>query len=121
MTKFDKRNHPKKDNLTKLKQVDKLKKSIIDMFQQDRLNLFYKKLDYLQENQAEDKELLAKSLCDITKQIPNNNIKLELFAEALEANPTDTVTLNSYATALANNNQFEKAFELFEQSKNIKP
>ncbi|MDM8569121.1 ATP-binding protein, partial [Thiotrichales bacterium HSG1] len=31
------------------------------------------------------------------------------------------VTLNSYATALANNNQFDKAFELFEKSKEIKP
>ncbi len=105
----------------KLKQVNDLKYSIIDAFQQGNLRKFYEKLGYLKKNQANNKKRLAKSLCDITKQIPDNDIKLELFAEALEANPSDPVTLNSYATALANNNQFDKAFELFELSKNINP
>jgi Tfp pilus assembly protein PilF len=44
---------------------------------------------------------------------PETTDKLALFEEALELNPDDTVTLNSYGTALANHNQADKAFEMF--------
>ena len=82
---------------------------------------FYTRLGFLKENQADKPELLAKSLSCIAENICDNEIKLAIFGEALELNPDDTVTLNSYGTALANDNQAEKAFEQFEKSLEINP
>ncbi|MEN8220191.1 MAG: hypothetical protein ABFS56_28345 [Pseudomonadota bacterium] len=44
-----------------------------------------------------------------------------MFKKSLAIAPDDTVTLNSYGTALANHNQPSKAFKMFDKSLAIDP
>jgi signal transduction histidine kinase/Tfp pilus assembly protein PilF len=75
-------------------------------------------LKFLLENQKE-KEYLIKSLSDISTKIDNIEFKIRILNLAYEYDNHDTVTLNSYATALANSGESQKSFEFFEKSLRI--
>lgn len=108
----EKLRHHRKDNKKNSKYVKKEvhkkfentkneKNLIIKYYKQNNLTKFYIHLKYLQELQKDDKKHLVKSLCDISKEINNINIKLKILKiayEAYEAYDYDTVTLNSYGT-----------------------
>ena len=111
----------RKDSYGLLESVKKLKGQIIQDIHKGQAARAEKRLDYLRENQREQPELLAKSLSDVAHQIPDSDFKLRLYEEALGNSRADAVTLTSYATALANANQPERAFELFEKSLAINP
>ncbi len=46
---------------------------------------------------------------------------MKLYEEAIRNNPVDSITLNSYGTALASANKFDQAFEQFEHALKIEP
>nr|VFJ59829.1 MAG: Signal transduction histidine kinase [Candidatus Kentron sp. FW] len=102
-----------------LDDVNNLKSQIIESPRQGKPERAEQRLGYLRQNQGQP-DLLAKSLCDLAQQIPQPDWKLALYEEAEELNPFDPVTLNSYATALANAGDTEKAFGLFERSLELK-
>nr|VFJ57840.1 MAG: Signal transduction histidine kinase [Candidatus Kentron sp. FW] len=103
-----------------LDDVNNLKSQIIESPRQGKPERAEQRLGYLRQNQGQP-DLLAKSLCDLAQQIPQPDWKLALYEEAEELNPFDPVTLNSYATALANAGDTEKAFGLFERSLVVEP
>nr|VFK26215.1 MAG: Signal transduction histidine kinase [Candidatus Kentron sp. MB] len=103
-----------------LEDVNKLKEQILTYLQQDKPARAEQLLGYLRENYQHRPDLLAKSLCDLAKQIPQPDWELALYREAVDCNAMDTVALTSYATALANAGRTERAFELFQRSLEIK-
>nr|VFJ77438.1 MAG: Signal transduction histidine kinase [Candidatus Kentron sp. FW] len=102
-----------------LDDVNNLKSQIIESLRQGKPERAKQRLGYLRQNQDRT-DLLAKSLCDLAQQIPQPDWKLALYEEAEGLNPFDPVTLNSYATALANAGETEKAFGLFQRSLALK-
>nr|VFK54874.1 MAG: Tetratricopeptide repeat-containing protein [Candidatus Kentron sp. TUN] len=110
----------RKDAQQKLQDVNNLMDRIIGFVRQGKRARADQQLDFLRENSRDRPDLLAKSLCNLAKQIPQPEWKLDLYREAEEFNPSDPVTLNSYATALANVGERERAFELFERSLELK-
>ena len=126
MVKRRNRKHPHKPNnkTTKhggllLEGANKNKQKIIHYAKQNKKESFYKWLNYLVSNQSNTPKLLAKSLCDIANQISNESLKTDLLEKAYQCNRVDSVTLTSYASALANAGNTEHAFELFQQSLDI--
>lgn len=107
------------DRGKKFSNIEKEKKEIINLYKKNDMKSFYKHLLYLEQMQKGDREYLSKSLCDISKIIDNSKIQLEVLEKAYNYNSYDSVTLTSYATALANKNKFDRAFELFEKSLEI--
>nr|VFK30814.1 MAG: Signal transduction histidine kinase [Candidatus Kentron sp. MB] len=103
-----------------LEDVNKLKEQILTYLQQDKPARAEQLLGYLRENYQHRPDLLAKSLCDLAKQIPQPDWELALYREAVDCNAMDTVALTSYATALANAGRTERAFELFQRSLELK-
>jgi len=111
---------PKRNPFELLESVNKNKDKIIQYVNYQQPDKAHQWLGYLRENQKDTPELLAKSLCDISEKITDNDIIIELLKEAAELNPVDSLTLNSYARALADAGEYEKAFRLFEESLNLK-
>jgi|GEM_PF-4083334 len=111
---------PKKNPFELLESVNKNKDKIIQCVNSHQTDKAHQWLEYLRENSRNRPDLLAKSLCDISEKITDNDIILELLEEAAELNPVDSITLNSYATALGNAGAYDKAFELFEESLKLK-
>jgi len=111
---------PKRNPFELLESVNKNKDKIIQYVNYQQPDKAHQWLGYLRENQKDTPELLAKSLCDISEKITDNDIIIELLDEAIQLNPVDSVTLNSYATALGNAGEYEKAFRLFEESLELK-
>jgi signal transduction histidine kinase len=109
------------DRTKKLSNINREKKAIIELYRAKKFAKFYEHLKYLKDIQKNDPKLLAKSLCDISKEIDNLEIKLELLETAYSADEYDTVTLNSYGSALAQHKQFDRAFTLFDKSLEIDP
>ena len=98
--------------------INKLKEKIVlnsNSGNQKKADTF---LRFLLENQKE-KGYLVKSLSDISTKIDDINFKIKILKLAYEIDNYDTVTLSSYATALANNGDNEKSFEFFEKSLRI--
>lgn len=105
----------------RLRSINKNKNQIVKFFNKGKIERAYRWLAYLRKNQASRPDLLCKSLCDVAEKIDDQEVKVELFEEALTLNPLDTVALTSCATALANAGEFEQARQLFERSLQINP
>ena len=102
-----------------LEQINLLKEKIIKYSNSNEFIKRDKHLNYLLENQQNDKKLRAKSLCDISNKITDKKYKLHILSIAVKDNYIDTITLNCYASALAENGNFNKAFIYFEKSLSI--
>jgi len=98
--------------------INNLKEIIVSSSNSGNQRKADKFLKFLLENQKE-KKYLIKSLCDISTKIDNINFKIKILQLAYEYDNYDTVTLSSYATALANSGEEKKSFELFEKSVSI--
>ncbi|MDM8522421.1 ATP-binding protein [Desulfococcaceae bacterium HSG8] len=107
---------PGKSKHESWKFVIELKKKIISFFNQGNSRKAKTHIDFLRENQKDRSDLFAKSLSDIAEKISNREIKLQLFEEAVDNNPVDTVATGSYGIALADNGEYEKSFQMFERS-----
>ncbi|MFK5975573.1 MAG: hypothetical protein QM493_03590, partial [Sulfurovum sp.] len=94
-----------------------LKDKIIDCFNKNKETKAQTYLKYLRENQED--EYLIKSLSDISTKLFFNQHKLIVLKMAYGLNHYDKVTLTSYATALASNSEYKKAFVLFDKSLEI--
>nr|VFJ61791.1 MAG: Signal transduction histidine kinase [Candidatus Kentron sp. DK] len=110
----------RKPSFQKLEDVNNLKSRILTYVGQGKFDRARQSLGFLRENSQDRLDLLAKSLCDLANQIPQSDWKLELYREAEGLNPGDPITLNSYATALANVGQTDRAFQLFDRSLELK-
>ena len=111
----------RKNTLDELTQVKHLKDEIRQAINSGKHLKAEKKLAYLRENQQNQPKFLAKSLSDLATTIFDLDFKLILYQYALESNPIDSITLTSYATALAQAGNTMRAFELFEASLRIDP
>ena len=65
--KIEKKYSNKKSAIEKLDSVTKVKEKIIDRFNSHKIHQGYKLLAFLKENQQNEKQLLCKSLCDVSK------------------------------------------------------
>nr|VFJ92050.1 MAG: Signal transduction histidine kinase [Candidatus Kentron sp. H]VFJ93082.1 MAG: Signal transduction histidine kinase [Candidatus Kentron sp. H]VFJ99933.1 MAG: Signal transduction histidine kinase [Candidatus Kentron sp. H] len=111
---------PRKTPHQKLEAANDLKARVLEYIARGNRARAERQLQYLRENARDRPDLLAKSLCDLAKQIPRSDWKLALFEEAEGLNPSDTVTLTSYATALADVGETARALELFQRSLELK-
>jgi tetratricopeptide (TPR) repeat protein len=112
--KIEKKYSNKKSAIEKLDSITKLKEKIINRFNSQKINQGYRLLAYLKENQHNTKELLCKSLCDISNFIKDKEIALSILKDANELRVIDQVALSSYGKALADSGKYEEAFKMFQ-------
>ncbi|OQY47748.1 MAG: hypothetical protein B6242_04245, partial [Anaerolineaceae bacterium 4572_78] len=70
--------------------VDELKEKAVYFFSAGETRKAWLHIRGLQEYQKNDLTRLAMSLCSIAKEVHDDQIKLDLLEEALDANPYDT-------------------------------
>ncbi len=109
------------DRKKMLDNANKLKDKIIVNINNGNKDKADRFLGYLLENQKTEDEYLKKSLCDVSTKIDNIEYKIKVLKLAYDIDNYDTVTLSSYATALANSGESKKAFEYFKKSLEINP
>ena len=114
---------PKKSAEERLAEVNALKDRILASLAKQDYHHADQLLTFLRENQAADPHRLAKSLCAIVERLAEAEaeIKLALLEEAVALNPSDSVTLTSYGTALAQAARPEEAFAMFEKALTVNP